>query len=73
MPRQPGALVTRDLPSLDAPAPGATCPRCLELVELVGMCGACGWDAEREQAWRAQVAEAKRRARTWQLGRAVNQ
>ena len=72
MPRQEGALVTPALPSLEEPAPGTCCPRCAEPLALIGWCGACGWDAEREQAWRAQLAEAKRRARTWQLGRAVS-
>lgn len=59
--------MTRDLPCLDAPALGAACPRCSEPLVLVGYCGACLWDGAAE----AQLAEARSRARTWQLAREI--
>ena len=59
--------MTPALPYLEAPELGECCPRCFELLVLVGYCGVCRWDGAAE----AQLAEAKRRARTWQLGRAV--
>ena len=57
--------MTRPLPSLEEPEAGTCCPHCCEPLVLVGYCGACRWDGAAE----AQLAEAKRRARTWQLGR----
>ena len=65
--------MTRPLPSLEEPAPGTCCPHCSEPLALVGFCAMC-FEREmqaREAAIRAQLAEARRRARTWQLGRAV--
>jgi len=61
--------MTRDLPSLEAPEPGACCPRCAEPLRIVDFCGACGWRAPSAAA--AQIRVATLRARTWQLGRAV--
>ena len=65
--------MTPALPSLDEPEPGTCCQRCAEPLRIVGFCAPC-FEASlqaREAAIRAQLAEAKRRARTWQLGRAV--
>jgi len=65
------------LPSLEEPEPGSKCPDCREPIRLAAppFCASCFEKAmrQREAAIRAQLAEAKRRARTWQLGRAVNQ
>ena len=67
--------MTPDLPSLEEPAPGSKCPDCREPIRLAAptFCASCFEKAmrQREAAIRAQIAEAKRRARTWQLGRAV--
>ncbi len=65
--------MTAPLPSLEEPAPGTTCPVCGEEIRVMGFCPVC---FERSlQASEAKVAavldQAKRRARTWQLGRAV--
>ena len=64
----------RDLPPLDEPPSGTACASCGEELRIVGFCAPC-FEASlqaREAAIRAQLAEAKRRARTWQLGRAVS-
>jgi hypothetical protein len=63
--------MTRDLPPLDEPAPGATCQRCKEPLAIVDFCGACGRRAPAAAA--AQIRVATLRARTWALGRAVQQ
>lgn len=69
--------MTRALPSLEAPAPGTVCEHCGEEVRLSApsFCASCFERdmEERERLVRAQLALAKRRARTWQLSRAVPQ
>ena len=62
--------MTPALPSIEAPEPGSCCPECKEPLAIVGWC-ACGWDQLREAAIEAQLHEARKRARAWQLGRAV--
>jgi len=59
--------------SLDAPAPGSTCPRCREPLRIEGFCAECFERSmrAREKAIKAKLAEARKRARTWQLGRGV--
>lgn len=63
------------LPSLEEPEPGTCCDRCGEPLRLVRFCAPCFERAmrAREAAIAAQLEEAKRRARTWQLDRAVHQ
>ncbi len=67
--------MTPALPSLEEPEPGSVCPDCLEPIRLAAptFCASCFEKAmlHREAPIRAQLAEAKRRARTWHLGRAV--
>lgn len=67
------------LPSLEVYPPGAlTCAICGDEMRLANFCPTCfenetqRWEALQEQVQR-DLAEAKRRARTWQLGRAVEQ
>ena len=73
--------MTRGLPSLEEPT--RPCPDCgypltFEAPDWCPVCEAVAMDdlAEREQkrlaAIRAQLAEARRRARTWQLGRVAS-
>ena len=65
--------MTPALPSLESPAPGSTCPRCAEPLNLIGWCY-CGWrgNEAREAAIRADLEDARKRARAWQLGRGVS-
>jgi len=67
--------MTRDLPSLEAPDPGTVCDRCGEELRVMGFCAECFEHSlqAREEAVAAQLREARRRARTWQLDRAVQQ
>lgn len=62
------------LPSLEEPWPGTTCPACGDELRIVGFCASCYEAAmvaveARQHARVAQLAEARRRARAWQLGR----
>ena len=77
-----GPVVTRDLPSLEEPWPGTACPDCGEELRIVGFCAVCFehsmqaqevLEAERQKAIRRDHLEARRRARAWQLGKAVQQ
>jgi cytochrome c553 len=76
--------MTVRLPSLEEPWPGATCGTCGDELRLVGFCASCHERemqpleapvpaaAElRQAAVEADHAEARRRARTWQLAQAV--
>lgn len=75
--------MTRAKPDLEVYPPGAlTCAICGDEMRLANFCPTCyeqelqRWEALQAQSRRAlrrDLAEAKRRARTWQLGRAVNQ
>lgn len=67
--------MTLPLPSLEAPAPGTVCAECGCEVRLEGFCAVCFERSmqERERLIAAQLAEARRRARTWFLSRAVGQ
>ena len=62
------------LPSLEPPPPGTCCERCGEEMRLTSFCGACFERSmrAREKAIKAKLAEAQKRARTWQLKRAVS-
>ena len=72
------------LPSLDEPEPGTCCPECRRPVRLAfpvfcPSCDEAAWQVRRaeiradyEAAIRAKHEEARKRARTWQLGRAVS-
>lgn len=64
------------LPSLDVYPPGAlTCAICGDEMRLANFCPTCEaqrWEALQERVKR-DLDEAKRRARTWKLGRAVEQ
>jgi hypothetical protein len=67
--------MTAPLLSLEEPEPGTCCPVCREPQRLTSFCAGC-FEASlqaREAAIAAQLEEARRRARTWQLGRAVQQ
>jgi hypothetical protein len=59
------------LPDLEAPPPGTECEQCGEELRVSGFCPVCyeRQIEERERLIEAQLAEARRRARTWQLGR----
>ncbi len=61
------------LPDLEAPPPGTACEQCGEELRVSGFCSVCYEQQleDRERAIAAQLDEARRRARTWQLGRAV--
>jgi hypothetical protein len=61
------------LPSLEEPAPGTACERCGLELRVEGFCPECFERSmqAREQALQADLAEARTRARTWQVGRAV--
>jgi hypothetical protein len=67
--------MTPALPSLEEPEPGTCCPQCAEPLRLSApaFCAGCFELAmrAREAAIRADLAKARKRARTWQLGRAV--
>lgn len=61
------------LPSLEEPPPGTCCPRCAEELRIEGFCASC-FEASlqaHETAIRKDHETARKRARTWQLGRAV--
>ena len=72
------------LPSLEEPPPGTACEHCGLELRILGFCPECHENAmqkleaqqeeaarSKRQAVRAAFAEARRRARTWQLRRAV--
>lgn len=61
------------LPDLEAPPDGTTCDDCGQELRITGFCVVCFERAmqERDRAIAAQLDEARRRARTWQLSRAV--
>jgi predicted amidophosphoribosyltransferase len=67
--------MTLPLPSLEEPEPGTSCPRCQEPVRLAApiFCASCFEQSlqARERAIAADYAEARKRARTWQLARVV--
>ena len=65
--------MTRNLPSLEEPEPGTACEGCGRELQIVGFCAACFEDSmqEREQLIAAQMKQARKRARAWQLGRGV--
>lgn len=65
----------RPLPSLEEPPPGTACEHCGLELRILGFCPECFEHAmqAREQASAAQLREARKRARTWQLARAVQQ
>ena len=63
--------MTRALPSLEAPPAGTECPACGEPTRLAAplFCASC-FEIRmraREAAIKADLAAARRRARTWQL------
>jgi hypothetical protein len=65
--------MTPDLPSLEEPPAGTACERCGYELRISGFCPEC-FEASlqaREAAVEADLAKARKRARTWQLGRAV--
>lgn len=59
------------LPSLEEPPPGTCCPRCAEPLRVEAFCATCFERAMQARARLvdAQLDEARRRARTWQLAR----
>ena len=61
------------LPSLEEPAPGMCCPRCAEPLRIENFCATCFERSleVREAAIRRDHETAKKRARAWQLDRAV--
>jgi hypothetical protein len=73
--------VTRDLPDIEVYPPGVlSCDTCGDEMRLSSFCATCheralqrleALEAERQRAIRRDHLEAKRRARAWQLGRAV--
>jgi hypothetical protein len=65
--------VTGPLPDLEAPPAGTECPDCGEQLRIAGFCASCFERSmqDRERAIEALLDEARRGARTWQLGRAV--
>lgn len=73
----------RDLPDVEVYPPGAlSCEHCGDEMRLSSFCATCHeaamqalemLEAERQRAIRRDHLEAKRRARAWQLGRAVQQ
>lgn len=65
--------MTQPMPDLEAPPLGTECPDCGEELRITGFCATCYEQQleDRERAIAAQLAEARRRARTWQLGRAA--
>ena len=75
--------MTRDLPDLEVYPPGALiCAICGEEMRLSNWCATCYEQemqraeqlaAEHRRMLRRDLAEAKRRARTWKLGRVVEQ
>jgi len=65
--------MTRELPSLEAPPVGTACARCGYELRVSGFCPECFESSlqAREAAIKADHEAARKRARTWQLGRAV--
>ncbi len=65
--------MSAQLPSLEEPAPGTTCPTCDQPLRIEGFCATCFERSmqEQERLIEAQLSEARRRARTWHLHRAV--
>ena len=66
--------MTRDLPSLEEPAPGTACEHCGLELRVEGFCPECFEHSmqEREQLIAAQMKQARQRARAWQVNRGVN-
>jgi hypothetical protein len=67
--------MTRDLPSLEDPPAGTACDRCGYELRLTNFCPEC-FEASiqaREAVVKADLDAARKRARTWQLGRGVSQ
>ena len=66
--------MTRDLPSLEEPAPGSECPDCGEPIRVERFCAPCFERSmqAREAAIAVDLATARRKARAWQLGRGVS-
>jgi hypothetical protein len=67
--------VSCPLPSLEEPPAGTACEHCGLELRVEGFCPECFEHSMqvREVAIREQLKQARRRARTWQLGRAVQQ
>ncbi len=65
------------LPSLEEPEPGTCCPHCAEPMVLEGFCGECyereTTRLEMRRRIAADLALARKRARTWQLAKAAQQ
>ena len=66
--------MTLPLPSLEEPEPGACCQRCGEPLRIEGFCAGCFEQSmrARERMVAAELEEARRRARAWQVGRVVH-
>ena len=63
----------KDLPSIEEPSPGTICPNCGEELRIENWCAPCFEESlqVREQVVQADLDEARSRARTWQVNRAV--